>query len=354
MCGAFGPTWLVVLLTAPSLGAREARPVQARLTYEAPPGCPDRAAFEAKVRRRTPWLREDGASPDSVTLAVTVDAEEHPASGRVEVVSPQGERTSRSLTAASCEELTDALALMTALSIDLLAGASDGLLQAPRERPEAPPSPPPRAEPAASSPPPAPRTPPPGPVPRVAPPPPASPPPDRSRGWRFAAGVGADVSWGVTPEVMFGPRASVEATSPRRGVLGLSLRAAVARAARASMPVSGGEADFTWTIGTLDICPLRWEQGSLTLAPCARLEAGKLDGTGVNVMPVHDAPRGWLAVAALARLRWTFAPPLALEIEGGVRAPFIRDRFIFDPDTLVYQPPPLSALAGAGLVVTFL
>jgi hypothetical protein len=109
-----------------------------------------------------------------------------------------------------------------------------------------------------------------------------------------------------------------------------------------------------WTLGTVDACPLRWRRVPIALFPCARVEAGELDSNGVGVVPVRSVARGWLAVAALGRLRWTVVNPLSVEIEGGFRAPLIRDRFIFEPDLTVYRPPPLSGFADAGLLVTFL
>ena len=296
-------------------------------------------------------------------------------SGTLELIDARAQRSSRALVGASCDEVVGALSLMAALAIDPLA----------RTSPVAPsPSVPqgavaPGATPSPSSWPSAPE--PNAPPPSAAPPEgagaakaqePSTPKESSERssarteppalhsspgGWRLSGGVGADAAWGIAPEAMIGPRVAVDLSSPYRGFVGLSLRVAFERAVRDDVQVTGGAAHFAWTFGTLDACPLRWSPrplATLALYPCVRVEAGQLDAYGIGVVPVRDASRGWVALSALGRVRWTLVEPFSVEVEGGLRAPLVRDRFIFEPDITVYQPPSVSGFLGGGLLVTFL
>jgi hypothetical protein len=132
------------------------------------------------------------------------------------------------------------------------------------------------------------------------------------------------------------------------------VRAAFERATRENVPVTGGAARFAWTLGTVDVCPLRWKSSPFALIPCARVEAGKLDANGIGVVPVRSVARGWLALAGVGRLRWSVLRSLSVDLEGGLRAPLIRDRFMFEPDITVYRPPSVSGFVEVGLLVTFL
>ena len=335
-------------LGAPSADAAEPLLGVYRLTYDAPDGCPDAAIFRRKIERRTRSFVREQSRPADFSLTVAIRASSRGFSGTLGITGPHGERTLRSLNATSCPEVTDALALMAALAMDPLATTHEAVVALPPPPPPVPPPlPPPPAPPNAVAP-----TPPSLEPLVLQPSAPAEPLLARSatrhsRPWEFGAGVGADLSWGVTPSVMIAPKAFVDVTSPFRGPLGLTLRVGFERASRSNTGNSSGEADFTWTLGTLEACPLRWTWRSLAAFPCLRLEAGELDGTGVTGSPNLESKRGWFAAAALGRLRWTPIPHFALELEGGARAPFIRDKFVFEPSTEIYQPAVVSALLGA-------
>jgi hypothetical protein len=143
----------------------------------------------------------------------------------------------------------------------------------------------------------------------------------------------------------------VESTS--RGIWSPSVRAAFERAVVDAVPAPGGAARYAWTVGTFDGCPVRWAFATAALLPCVRIEAGELEVTGEALVPSRDATRGWLALAALAQARWEFFPRVAIEADAGLRAPLIRERFIFEPDVTVYRPPAFAAVVGGGLEVAF-
>ncbi len=353
---------LVATLAPNEAFAADGETTPVALLYEAPATCPDAEAFRTLVRRRTPRFRENTTDPLAVRVSVRLRVAHAHATGGLEVTAPGGERSSRTLTGASCGELADALALMAALAIDPLAAtrptpappAAMSAIAPPPPPPPPPPVPPPPLPPVDL--PPAPRAPPPASPPAglATPSPAPGAPPGPAPRWHLSVGGGAEVSSGITPEALLGPRFFLEATSPPRGVFGWSLRAGFVRSSLSNIPGDSGLASFTWTVGTLDVAPLKWSRGPFALFPSALVEAGELDGRGVSPPPAGEATRGWLALAALARARWTPVRPLSLEIDGGARFPLLRDQFVFTPSIKYYRPPAVSALAGGSIVVTFL
>src|SRR5258705_1914175 len=93
------------------------------LRYDAPSACPDRAALEAMVGQRTPAARfVDGAER---VFAITVRASESGFAGELSVTGADGV-ADRTLTAARCDDLVGALALVVALAIDPEAASAVG------------------------------------------------------------------------------------------------------------------------------------------------------------------------------------------------------------------------------------
>lgn len=301
----------------------------ARIQYEAPAGCPGIEAFRERIRRRTTRFREDAASPNFIGLHASVEVTKQRAAGQLVVTTPTGERASRLLTAATCGEVVDALALMASLSVNLLDSPQSN-------RP----------------------TPPPVPAPAPTPPPPPGPAkvaaPEPRGAFRLGVGTGADAAWGVTPATLVAARFFVDGATGFSNGVGLAVRAAFERAARGDVAGATGSADFTWTVGTLDVCPLQLGAAGFAFLPCARAELGELTGTGLDILPRRQARTVWAAGALAGRM--TFAPVRALrvEIEGGARFPFVRDHFVFLPDWPYYEPPAAGGLLGASLVGSFL
>ena len=102
------------------------------------------------------------------------------------------------------------------------------------------------------------------------------------------------------------------------------------------------------------MCVLRLVALQFSFLPCARLEAGELDGAGIDILPTREARRGWLAGALVGRAGWTPLRPISVQLEGGAQAPFIRDHFLFLPEQPYYTPPAVSGIVGASVVATFL
>lgn len=276
------------------LGAARARaevaPERIALVYTAPADCPDADAFFAGIHARANAVR---AEHGDRTFRVSVTSDAAVVRGELEVAAADGTTTTREVSGATCAETVTALALVAALAIEE---------RAVRE------------------------------VPR---------PPAAAPAWQVAAGAGIARYSRIMPASVFGISAFGAARHDH-----LRLRIGFATTQRAEVSV----ADFRWTIGRAEVCPFAWTAGRFEAAPCGGFEAGVLDGRGTQVaMPTSDA-RPWLAPDATLRLALRFGRA-ALELEGLVAAPLVRDRFVIVPTTTIHQVPAVTAGASASLAV---
>jgi hypothetical protein len=298
----------------------EAEPI--RLAYRAPPGCPDEAAFVARVRARTTKVRLAWAG--EAARAFTVAVEKTPAPlGRVIVENRDHSEATRQVQADTCADVVDALALVVALAVDPMA-------MSPTEAasPQAPPA---------------------------APSPSARQPAHLPGDGGVFGGVDVALASDVEPRIVVAgsPYVGWRATGAR--LFAPSLRLAFILATTGMIPLTGGTAAFTWTVGRLDGCPIAWPRGALRVAECMRLEAGALEAAaGTEVSGPRTVLRAWVAAGALARAEWSFFPPVFVDIEAGALVRVTQDRFYFSPgNTPAFDVPPLGATAGVGVGVLF-
>jgi hypothetical protein len=170
---------------------------------------------------------------------------------------------------------------------------------------------------------------------------------DRRPGLHLALGGGAGVESGAAPQALLTWGAYLEATRSE-SVLAPVARLAFEHANSGDQPASFGGVRFVRNLGVLDGC-LRWAAGPVRLLPCVEVEGGALAASGQDVVPARSDTRPWVALGALARVRYVPISPLFLEIDGGLRLPLLRDRFFFEPDNTVFRAPAISAFGGGTL-----
>jgi hypothetical protein len=336
------------------------------LEYRAGAGCPDETSFLSRVGARTQRARWVGESEAGRTFLVQLAAGAQP-SGSVTVVDGARPQGTRNVGADTCAEVADALALIVALALDPHALATPVPVSAPgpNEPSSSPAGPEDAGTPAPASS--VPRVPSPA-VDSSAPPPDAALPSPSSAGeghsevrneaarpgpstldLHFLAGVDLAVATGVAPTTLVGGSPYVGWRSTSASVIGPSVRAAVLRIGTGAHAVSGGSADFTWTVGRVDACGLLWPDRALRLGSCARFEAGVLDGTGGGIVNARTQHSPWVTFGALARVEWTFLGSLLLDLEGGPLFRANADRFHFvNPDTTVYRSRSLASTRKPG------
>jgi hypothetical protein len=115
-----------------------------------------------------------------------------------------------------------------------------------------------------------------------------------------------------------------------------------------------GQADFTWSIGRLEVFPVRWASGPLRFEPAPFVEAGQLRARGVAVTPVNEVHRPVLLAGALGRLSLVVFDPLLVELEAGPAFALVQDRFYVQENTVVFSVPPVAGFAAAGVGLEFL
>jgi hypothetical protein len=337
-----------------------------RLTYEAPSDCPGEAVFLAQVRARTRRIRRAADGERARTFWISIARGEKQTAGHLRIREPGGWQSDREVAGDTCEEVVAALALVASLAVDPNAETGDVAAAppagsespvpsrssipteapalpaltsngAPLPAPSAPPSIP--ARPAGGSPTPQPRE------------QPARPMASR---WHFAVGLAAAFVAGVSPNGVASVPVWAEAAGPRNGLFTPTVRAGFERATSGTISLRGPTATLTWTVAVLEGCPARWTFGAVAFEPCVRAEAGVLEGAGANIVPAREQKRAWVALGPVARVQWSVVGPLFVDFEAGLRAPLVRTRYFFEPNTTVYQPPPVAGVVAGGLGVRFL
>jgi hypothetical protein len=292
------------------------------LDFQAPPGCPDATAFRTELRARNRRLRAGKRVVGD--LGVTVSEVGNRLSASLVVRSGGKVIGTRRVEGETCKDVIVAIALAAALDLDALAEST------PEVAPLGP------TESSTSSPPPPP------PVPKPA------------WAWQFGIGAHASLTTGVANAPLIGVPGFIDLGTRPRGLVSPSLRLVFEGTESGSVPEAVGALRFTWFIGALEACPLRWGSPLVALRPCARLEAGVLRGTPEQVSFGHEVTQPWVSGGIVARAEWVPIPLIFFEIEGGARVPFLREQFVFLPGETLYRVPPVSPLVEAGVGVHFL
>ena len=317
-------------------GDEAAGPVRLDVTSSA--GCPDPATFEALVRARTPRsvLVRSGLVTRSIEAHLQAGP---PPSGSMTLRRGEGIEGTRTVTAGTCSDAAEALALVVTLAIDPAALAAP----APAPAPSAP----------STSVPPA-RAPHPAPVGSVATPT-AERPGARPGRLPHSLWLGADVvlTTGLPGESLVGVSPGVGWRGTSTSVVSPSVHLGLLHAASDTLSPSMGAASFAWTVGQADGCIVSWPRGPARLIGCARAEAGVLHGAGTSVASPQTSDRAWVAAGPLVRGEWALLPPLFLTAELAFMIHVTEDRFYFRPDTTVYQVPVAGLETGGGLGVHF-
>lgn len=308
--------------------ARADDAVPLRLRYSAPASCPNAESFLGQVAARTPLARPARGGEPATSLIVSIRDVQGGSAGTLELRAPGSVTSTRGVSAAQCEQVVTALALMTALAID--PNASTAPVQEP---PVAPP-----AKVAALGP---------------APPPPSGP----LARWRWRTGASFEALGGVAPDPVLLVRPFFEVERERHSAWSPALRVSGGRA-HAIVPGGSGAGEFTLWTGRLEGCPLRLSASrAVRLSPCLVVDAGQLRAVGNGISPAEQVDRPWLSAGLAGRLEFrlleVLAIELAIELAGEVFFPIVRDRFFIDTDVTLYRAPPVAGGAVIGLGMQF-
>jgi len=313
-----------------------------RFRYEAPEPCPSIDAFQSAVMNRTSRARTAQPQERAREFDVVLARRDAHWQGRLTIHEQSGAASERTVEGDSCQEVMDAVALVTALAID------------PRARTVPAAEPIASAAPAGSSPPSSATRPDAAPAPRQPPPsPPAahdSVPIRPAPSWGAGFGVQLATTWGPAPDPVWTVPLFLQVSrgDPSPGQSSLRLTLSYGRSPSVSSQEGSGR--FVWTTGRLDVCVLAARPApQIRLLPCAMLDVGALQGQGADVDHPQRHTRPWVSTGLGARAAATIAGPMFLEIQGMLGFPLVRDRFYLEPDTTLHRTPAFSPSLAAGV-----
>lgn len=346
--------WLLACALATSSAAAQQAPGASALAVDAAESCATRAAIVARVRKRAPQLAFDVAGGPA--LHVAIERAPSAVGATLTVQSAGGERSERRLSATSCADIVDAVALLIALTLDPF-GASAA------ERPPRSASDEHAPEPLAAPVEPAPAVeavavPSPEPVPEKSTAPAVSAPsvePATSRAaWRLeelALGVSGGALAGPSPEVM--PTAQLWAFASLRGwgVLVPALRVQGQHAFETEVTYDAGVASFVLDALAVDLCALRFHGGIVALRACAAGSFGSFRARGSATFEPRSYGRRWLSAGPALRATLEVGI-LQLEARFTAEAVLERYRFAFQPQVF-HRAAPWAAQANLGVGVRF-
>jgi hypothetical protein len=346
----FGAASLAIAATtaARAAEASETRePIQ--LEYTAPPGCPDRGEFQARLASAAGIRFVAGGATSTVDVRIEDGT---PLVGRLVVRQGDEIEGSREARAGTCSALVEALVLMVDLAVD--PPAADGRPgNVTIAQPVAPAAG--NVEVAAN------------------PSPPSIAPADHPGLYSLRTSeteptpavrllvprtlyVGADaaLATAVSPHTLAAPAPYVGLRLGTPGPFQPVLRIAFLYATDGTIEAASGSASFHWTVFRVDGSALSLPLGPVHLLACLRLEAGTLTGAGAVVLDAERRTRMWLAAGPVLRAEWAAIGALFLDVDASAMLHFTDDRFYFAPDATVYSVPLLGVEAAAGLGVHFL
>jgi hypothetical protein len=291
------------------------------LSYRAADGCPDEEAFRADLATHV----HDASRAGGVRLDLSIERLESGYRGVLVAFDSSGNEGSRRIVGDSCAEVSQALAFLAGIAIEL-GGRIDE--EPPRATGPARPAPLP------------------APVPSV----PAVPVSAPSR-VGVSAVLLADVRGG------FGP-------SPRpTGEIGIELSARephwspsarwLGFAGTSEFGDRNGSALLRFGGGRLELCPLALGSASFVARACAGGELGAVVARGQIANEPKSATKVWASAELSLRVQWFATRSFFAELGGGLVLPIVRTQYYFEPDRVLYTVPDASARAALGLGFLF-
>lgn len=336
---------LVQLLTLGGVAAVE--PEAVRIDYAAPVVCPDAMAFLRSLKERTTRFRQAAVNEKARSFRVRVAGQSSSFSGRLEIVGPDDSTAVRTVESRSCSEVSDALALMTALAIDpnALVAQSPSDAQRPGGATAKPST---RLQESGRSLPATVAT-----LSRVAPGASVGSPP-----WRWSAGLQGHTTFAVTPNLGYGGDLFIDAEASESSALGPAARIGVFLNQSVVALPTGPAARFRWIAPGVEGCPVRLRATGLHLAvhPCLAFRMGVLYGEGQSMSQPKRVTSLWSDLGPLLRLRIEAAARMNVELQGALMLPLYRPTFtILDngTDIRAFSVPALGGSVALGVSYGF-
>jgi hypothetical protein len=318
---------------ATKAGAQESAST-ARLSLEASSGCASWQELAAGVARRSNRIRLVTEASVSPALAASVkQAADGVVAAELVVTHPSGKRSVRRLTAPSCSEAVDALALVIAITLDPAsvteasggstesgsAGAAEASGQA--NDPKAVANEPEKRPPSVSG------------KENADARGRQSLEPEVETVFRWRAGALLRSLLGPAPELMPGLALALGASWDRAGLWSPALRLSATHYWLHGVSETDGDADFEVDSGSLDACPVRVGSELLAVRPCASLELGRLLARGTHTFAPQSHTRPFAVLGGSLWLETLLLTRLEASLGLSAGKTLVMDDFAFSPTT---------------------
>jgi hypothetical protein len=301
---------LTGLLTHGRAAAQAAPPPEAtRFVFKAPDGCGSAQDFSTRVARRSSRiLLVPGAAARSLFVEIQPPDAAGTLRGRVTVVEADGATRARQLKAKSCEEALDALSLIATVTLD-----PEAFMAEPAEEP--------------------------APAPATKPPEPATKPPERRPPpfpvaprelYRVSFGIGPVLLLRIAPEPAPGAQITAALEMNPGAMLSPFWRLAVLHSQRRGLAAPGGEANFAYTLPTIELCPVRFGPELLGIRPCGFASLGAVKAWGEGALRTEDHLRKFGAGGPSLLVSLRLSKALEIIVDERVGFAFWRDSYGFD------------------------
>ncbi len=291
--------------------------------------CTTSEDFFERVHRRAALTRLASTNERARSFAIAVQGSEPSLHGRLAITHLDGTSSTRDVDGESCDEVVDALALITAIDID------------PRAVAPMPPEEMPTVVPIVT-----------GPVP------PRDEPRDQLPPLELRAGVSASMTVGIAPVALVGIPVSLELLRAYPGVLSPSLTVGFERSFDRTAVGTDADAAFDITRGSVQGCPLAWAAWRLRFGPCLRVDAGQLRGVGIvgkRLVRPGTERRVWIGLDLAGRGSLSLGSQVYLDLQLGVGTPIVHAyEFQVDPNISLGEVQRVNWRAALGLQVRFL
>lgn len=320
----------------PALAAEEA----IALDYSAPSTCPSAAEFEAQIRGFIPTLSVVPTAASARLFEISID--ESGTFGHLRLSSEQG-GGSRSAQGADCTDVARLLAFAVALVLDPQLQLEEPALSVPNHLSDEAPLDQgilPRPLPALL-------------VPTPAPAKRAAPTAERrALAMKQSLAAVGSVANALSPTASYGVGALYGIAAPFGGVEPeIRLGASYFTSANASR--DGATVKFFEVLGAVEGCPTALRAGPIELRPCLRVDLGARSTSSSGIPGATSRVRPWLSFDALVHARFHLAPPLFVELGGGVMVPAWHDHVFLEPNLDIHRVPYLGFLGQIALGIEF-
>ena len=321
---------IAVAVTAVATGARAQAQEPVSILVEGSIPCTNETDFFARVHRRAPGARSGQPGEPTRTFSISVEGLAPSMHGRLSVVHLDGRSSTRDVDGESCEDVVDALALITAVDID-----PDAVRASPNARPAE------TIVPAASA---------------KEPSPPLLVAPATAEKWHVSLGIEPSVTARVAPQPLYGLPIFIELASPSPSLLSPSFELGFERTFNSTTQDAVGDAVFDLVEGFFKRARSPTARRECELAPAcdSMLDFFRLPGKAAKSLANRTARIGRVVRARAGGprhlpARWAGVRRCTTWL-GNPAAGTTSSQF--DPDTSLGQVKPWNWRAGIGIGCT--